>query len=153
VVWSGDVAAFYVGRVLGKHKLAPRISPGKTWEGAVASLIAAVAFGVGWVHVSAPYFMAKWQLWCCGPVGILYAGEIPTHIALTRGSIPLIIALAAVTNVFGQLGDLFESAIKRAANVKDSGNLLPGHGGVLDRVDALLFAAPVFYFSVLLLTF
>jgi phosphatidate cytidylyltransferase len=152
VVWSGDIAAFYVGRLIGKHKLAPRISPGKTWEGALASLIAAVALGVTWVHISTPHFMANWQLWCCGPVGILYGGEIPTHLTLKRGSIPLVVLLAAATNIFSQLGDLFESAIKRAADVKDSGNLLPGHGGILDRVDALLFATPVFYFSLLLLS-
>ena len=113
VVWAGDVAALYVGRSFGRHKLAPRISPQKTWEGTAASLagslIVAAAL-VGTLHY--PGQLAWW------------------------------LGLAVVLNVFAQVGDLVESAIKRGAGVKDSGALLPGHGGILDRIDALLLAAP-----------
>jgi phosphatidate cytidylyltransferase len=114
--WVGDSAAYYVGRQFGKHKLAPLVSPGKSWEGAVASALAAVLFGV------------------------LYLGHFVPQIAWWQVSI-----IAFVANAAGQLGDLAESAMKRGANVKDSGNLLPGHGGMLDRVDSSLFAIPVVY--------
>jgi phosphatidate cytidylyltransferase len=115
IIWTGDSAAYYAGRRWGQRRLAPRISQGKTVEGAVAGTIASLAVGVG-----------------LG--GILL--EIP-YIWLAL--ISLITALA------GQAGDLFESALKRSVGIKDSSNRLPGHGGVLDRVDSLLFAAPVFY--------
>lgn len=151
VVWSGDIAAYYVGRSLGKHKLAPRISPGKTWEGAIASLVGSVILGAVWVHFSTPFFLRHWPKWCCGTVSVLYPSDIATWMLLKRGSFILVVSVAAITNIFSQLGDLFESAIKRAAEVKDSGALLPGHGGILDRVDAMLFATPVFYFFLLIL--
>lgn len=112
--WVGDCAAFYVGRAIGKHKLAPRISPGKTWEGAIASLIGAVAFG---------YF---------------YLGRFQPETTLVN-----VIVLSIVVNAAGQIGDLVESAFKRGAGVKDSGTLLPGHGGFLDRLDSTLFTMPV----------
>lgn len=115
--WVGDVAAYYVGRSIGKHKLARRISPGKSWEGAVASMAGAIAFG----------------LWY-GP----YTG-------LTLPALQFA-GLAAVANVAGQVGDLAESALKRGAGVKDSGTLLPGHGGFLDRLDSSLFTLPVVYY-------
>lgn len=114
--WTGDVAAFYVGRAVGKHKLAPRISPGKTIEGAIGSLASAALFGAGFAY---------W--W---PAGFSMAVWIP---------------LALVTNVAGQFGDLTESALKRGAGMKDSGMLLPGHGGWLDRLDSSLFTLPVVY--------
>ena len=129
-VWSGDIAALYVGKRFGRRKLAPVLSPNKTWEGAVASVLAAVVFGMllivggdalassslgfARLHTSAPWW--EWLL------------------------------LAVVLNVAAQFGDLLESALKRGAKVKDSGTLLPGHGGVLDRIDALLLAAPVLWF-------
>jgi phosphatidate cytidylyltransferase len=116
--WTGDVAAFYVGRAIGRHKLAPRISPGKTMEGAAGSLVAAAAFGVAFAY---------W--W---PAGL---------------SLSLWIGLALVTSVAGQLGDLTESALKRGAGMKDSGTLLPGHGGWLDRLDSSLFTLPVVYYA------
>jgi len=114
--WVGDSAAYYVGRRFGKHKLAPVVSPGKTWEGAVASVLGAVLFGV------------------------LYLGHFVPQVAWWQ-----VVLIAALANGAGQLGDLAESALKRGAGVKDSGNLLPGHGGVLDRVDSALFALPVVY--------
>ncbi|MEE8366790.1 MAG: phosphatidate cytidylyltransferase [Thermoanaerobaculia bacterium] len=114
VVWAGDSAAFVVGSKLGKHKLAPTISPNKSWEGAVASLVGALAAALVWRE----FYSAK------------------TGLAL--------LILVAVTGVVAQLGDLVESMLKRGAGVKDSGTLLPGHGGILDRFDALFFAAPVF---------
>lgn len=114
--WVGDSAAYYVGRHFGKHKLAPVVSPGKSWEGAVASVFAAVLFGV------------------------LYLGRFVPQIAWWQVAV-----IAIVANVAGQFGDLAESAMKRGAGVKDSGHLLPGHGGMLDRVDSSLFALPVVY--------
>lgn len=117
--WVGDIAALYVGRMLGRHKLAPRISPAKSWEGAVASVAASVIY-------AAVYFPRLLP-------------EVPLLEALL---------VAAVGNVAGQVGDLSESLLKRGAGVKDSGNLLPGHGGWLDRVDSTLFALPVVYFLV-----
>jgi phosphatidate cytidylyltransferase len=115
ILWVGDAAALYGGRMLGKHPLAPTISPRKTVEGAFAGIIASVIAGV--------------------TLGVWLAGESPG--ALVAGSI---IAAGA-----GQLGDLAESALKRSAGTKESSPLLPGHGGMLDRLDGLLFAAPVFY--------
>ena len=116
VNWVGDTGAYYVGRKFGKHKLAPLVSPGKSWEGAVASAVTGVAFGMIYLPLTIK------------GTGLLVAG---------------LLALAA--NIAGQVGDLAESAIKRGAGVKDSGTLLPGHGGMLDRVDSTLFALPVLY--------
>ena len=115
VSWSGDIGAYYVGRSFGRHRLAPRISPKKSWEGAVASVASALLLA------------GAYLAWFAG---------VPVARAL---------ALTAVANVAGQLGDLAESAIKRGAGVKDSGALLPGHGGFLDRVDSTLFTLPVVY--------
>lgn len=114
VNWIGDAAAYYAGRAFGRHKLAPSISPGKTWEGTVASAAASVVAAVA---------LAKYL----GP----------------GGSLPWIAALGLVANVAGQIGDLAESALKRGAAVKDSGSMLGSHGGWLDRVDATLFTLPV----------
>lgn len=112
--WAGDTAAMYVGKSWGKHKLAPRVSPGKTVEGAVGSLVASVVCGVLYLRWALPAF--GWE----AMVGLAIAG-----------------------NVAGQMGDLAESALKRGAGVKDSGTLLPGHGGILDRMDSSLFSMPV----------
>lgn len=117
--WIGDTAAYYVGSLAGRHKLAPRVSPGKSWEGAVASLAASVLFGV------------------------LYLGRFLPQTGLASA-----VALTAAASIAGQMGDLCESAIKRGAGLKDSGSFLPGHGGLLDRVDASLFAVPAVYFWV-----
>jgi phosphatidate cytidylyltransferase len=115
--WVGDIAAFYTGRSLGRHKLAPRVSPAKSWEGAVGSMAATIVAGVVYGRVTGLPLPA-WQF----------------------------AALSAVSNVAGQVGDLAESALKRGAGVKDSGTLLPGHGGFLDRLDSSLFTLPVVYF-------
>lgn len=117
VVWAADTGAYFSGRKFGKHKLAPRVSPNKTIEGLAGGVIAGVLVGVG-----ATYWLAD------APVAQLPA------VAL--------VALAAV--LFSVIGDLFESLLKRHAGVKDSGHLIPGHGGILDRVDGVLAALPVF---------
>jgi phosphatidate cytidylyltransferase len=114
--WFGDSAAYYTGRAFGKHKLAPQVSPGKTWEGTAGSLVASIVFG------------------------IVYA-----HYLLPDVSLPFAAAIAAAGNIAGQLGDLVESAMKRGGGLKDSGTLLPGHGGWLDRVDSSLFSVPTVY--------
>ncbi|MFL6259062.1 MAG: phosphatidate cytidylyltransferase [Thermoanaerobaculia bacterium] len=113
IVWLGDTAAYYVGSAVGRHKMAPVISPKKSWEGAAASFVVAVAAA------------AVWDVW-------------------RRGSLePGLLAAAAAAAVAAQIGDLVESMVKRGSGVKDSGHILPGHGGMLDRMDAMLFAAPV----------
>ncbi|MCP5115263.1 MAG: phosphatidate cytidylyltransferase [bacterium] len=118
--WLGDMAAYYTGRAFGRRKLAPRVSPKKTWEGSVGSVIASAIFGA------------------------LY---LPQFVEGT--SVLVALGLTIVANAAGQVGDLAESAIKRGASVKDSGALLPGHGGMLDRVDSTLFTLPVVYLWVL----
>jgi len=138
VVWAGDVFAYFVGKSIGRHLMAPRISPKKTWEGAAASLAASV--GVGWLifHYSLAISSA-----------LLRWGLIERRdglFGLEQPAIGPVILLTIVLNIAAQLGDLVESLIKRGAGVKDSGTILPGHGGMLDRVDALLFAAPVLWF-------
>lgn len=115
ITWVGDTAAYFVGRAIGKHKLAPILSPKKSWEGTIASLLGALL------------------------VGAIFARYI---------NVPIqhLLAMAACGNIAGQAGDLLESAFKRSAGVKDSGSLLPGHGGVLDRIDALILAIPVVWY-------
>jgi phosphatidate cytidylyltransferase len=131
-VWTGDIAALYIGRAFGRHKLAPRLSPGKTWEGSIASIAGSVLIAGLLVYIS----------------DVLTArGNLILHIS---EPIWQTLLLAAILNVAAQLGDLLESAIKRGAGVKDSGTMLPGHGGILDRIDALLLAAPVLWFALLL---
>ena len=134
-VWAGDIAAYYVGRSFGKHKLAPVVSPNKSWEGAIASVIGSVALTALVFHFQAP-------------IGRLFRVEHPMSLYQSRGLPPWghIVLLGVLTNVAAQFGDLFESALKRGAGVKDSGTLLPGHGGVLDRIDALLFAIPMVWY-------
>jgi phosphatidate cytidylyltransferase len=129
VVWAGDIAALYVGRAWGRHKLAPNLSPNKTWEGAIGSLAGSlVAAGGLWS-------LAAW-LETLNSARLSYPDEVWYWLVL-----------AVVVNAAAQVGDLAESALKRSAGVKDSGNLLPGHGGVLDRIDALLLAAPVLWYA------
>jgi phosphatidate cytidylyltransferase len=115
VNWIGDTGAYYFGRTFGRHKLAPIVSPGKSWEGAGASVLTAVIFG------------------------LLF---LPRFVSVELSSA---VIMAVIANIAGQVGDLAESAIKRGAGVKDSGSLLPGHGGMLDRVDSSLFSLPVLY--------
>ena len=113
---AADIGAYFTGRRFGRRKLAPQVSPGKTWEGAIGGAVAILAWGA---------------------VGALY-------FATAAPSLPRWLALVAVLFVASVTGDLFESAFKRARGVKDSGGLLPGHGGVLDRVDSVIATAPVF---------
>jgi phosphatidate cytidylyltransferase len=143
VVWAGDILAFLVGRSVGKHKLAPRISPNKSWEGTVASLVGATALGTvilaqGNAIVG---FLRNTNLLPAQPGSILSVGAYPAAHPLW-----VYLLLSAVVNLAAQLGDLAESMLKRGAGVKDSGSLLPGHGGMLDRIDALLFAAPALWY-------
>ncbi|HLK03606.1 MAG TPA: phosphatidate cytidylyltransferase [Candidatus Acidoferrum sp.] len=115
ITWVGDTAAYFVGRAVGKHKLAPHLSPKKTWEGSIASMAGALL--IGWL--------------------------LSTRINVPA---PVILGLAAVGNVAGQVGDLLESSFKRSAGAKDSGSILPGHGGMLDRIDALILTIPVVWY-------
>src|SRR4030088_738548 len=114
--WIGDACAYYMGKNLGRHKLAPHISPHKTWEGAIASVAGSIIFGV------------------------LYLTRALPAVTVVEAAL-----LSVVVNIAGQTGDLAESALKRGAGLKDSGSLLPGHGGLLDRVDSTLFALPIVY--------
>lgn len=134
VVWSGDIFAYYAGRSFGRHKLAPRISPGKTWEGAAASFVASVVLGTLFFHSAQPI------------TGWMFRMHALSTVATEPRALISILGLSAVLNVVAQAGDLLESFLKRAAGVKDSGTLVPGHGGVLDRIDALLFAAPLLWY-------
>lgn len=135
VVWAGDIFAYFVGKSMGRNLLAPRVSPKKTWEGAIASVAASVGFGALLFYYALPISTAvlQWHL----------MERRDGIFGLQQPSLWPIVAVSVVANVAAQLGDLVESLIKRGANVKDSGTLLPGHGGILDRIDALLFAAPV----------
>ena len=137
VVWAGDIFAYFVGKSIGRHRMSPRVSPKKTWEGAIASVAASVAVGLLMFHYSLPISTA-----------LLHAHLIDLRDGIFNNQQPSlvpIIVLSVVLNIAAQLGDLVESLIKRGANAKDSGAILPGHGGMLDRIDALLFAAPVLW--------
>lgn len=118
IVWCGDTGAYFTGRAIGKRKLAPTMSPNKTWEGAIGGIIASIVGAFALAYVYGDGFLAP----------------------------ALVVASAVFGGIFGQLGDLTESTFKRFAEVKDSGKIFPGHGGFLDRVDGLLFAAPVVWF-------
>ena len=145
MVWTGDIAAFYVGRGIGMHKLAPRLSPGKTWEGAIASTVGSIVIGLMLFHWAVPIERGLSQLHLLdAPANVFRdSSEQGTVFFSFSGPTWLIMSFALCVNIAAQLGDLVESAIKRGAGLKDSGSLLPGHGGVLDRIDALLFAVPV----------
>jgi phosphatidate cytidylyltransferase len=133
-VWGGDIAAYYVGKNIGRRKLAPVVSPNKSWEGAIASVVASVGIALLVFHFR-------------DSINALFTHEpdAPT-LQPDRLGWAEIVLLGLITNVAAQFGDLFESALKRGAGVKDSGALLPGHGGLLDRIDALLFAIPVVWY-------
>jgi phosphatidate cytidylyltransferase len=115
IIWVGDSVAYFVGRSIGRHPLAPHLSPKKTWEGTVASFIGSLV------------------------VALIFARFLTVPLAH-------LLAMAALGNIAGQIGDLLESAYKRSAGIKDSGSILPGHGGVLDRIDALILAIPVVWY-------
>ena len=122
LTWASDTGAYFVGRAIGRRKLIPAVSPGKTVEGAIGGLVASVL--ATWLYVA---FVLR-------PVG---------HLSLTPSGM---VIFGVLLSAAAQLGDLAESLFKREAGVKDSSRLIPGHGGVLDRVDSLLFALPVAYF-------
>jgi phosphatidate cytidylyltransferase len=117
ITWAGDTSAYFVGRAIGRHPFAPHLSPKKTWEGAVASFLGSILVAL----------LAK------------QIGKVNMTAAHMMG-------MAATCNIGGQMGDLLESAYKRSAGVKDSGAMLPGHGGILDRIDALILAIPVVWY-------
>lgn len=119
LTWVADTTAYFVGRSLGKHPLAPHLSPKKTWEGSIASML--------------------------GSLLVAYAFRYWINFPL-----PHLLAMAGLGNIAGQMGDLLESAYKRSAGVKDSGGLLPGHGGVLDRIDAIILCIPVIWYYLIL---
>lgn len=116
IVWVADSAAYFFGRTLGRHKLAPNISPGKTWEGAIGGVSAVILFGFA------------------------FSSRLPDALASNYG---LLVGVLLVLATISIVGDLFESLLKRKAGLKDSGNLLPGHGGVLDRIDSLTSTLPL----------
>ena len=116
VVWLADIGAYFAGRSFGKHKLAPAISPGKTWEGAIGGAVAVLAYG------------------------LLLSSKLPPTLA---GNLPLLLMVLVLLTAISILGDLFESLLKRQAGLKDSSNVLPGHGGVLDRIDSLTSTLPL----------
>jgi phosphatidate cytidylyltransferase len=120
IIFMGDIFAFYGGKFLGEHKLSPKISPGKTQEGAILGVIGNILGGL----VFAFFFLPESSFW-------------------------VIIFFAGIAGILGQLGDLWESVLKRQAKVKDSGKCLPGHGGVLDRLDSFFFSAPFLYYVII----
>lgn len=121
VIFAGDTGAFYTGRTLGKHKFAPTVSPGKTWEGTFGGLVASLVAGL---------VLGRWSI--------------------PQVAVPHLFLISLFLGLLGVLGDLFESMLKRLAQVKDASGLLPGHGGLLDRLDSLVFAGPlVLYFRLL----
>jgi phosphatidate cytidylyltransferase len=137
VVWAGDIFAYFVGRSLGRHLMAPRISPKKTWEGAAASVAASLL--VGTLLFTYALQISSFLL----RVGLIQRRD--GLFGLEKPEWWPIAMLTLAINIAAQLGDLVESLIKRGAGAKDSGTILPGHGGMLDRIDALLFAAPVLW--------
>ncbi|AXX64376.1 phosphatidate cytidylyltransferase [Bombilactobacillus bombi] len=123
IVWVTDSGAYLVGRKLGKHKLYPAISPNKTWEGSIGGVLAAIIFALIYM------------------IGFNQFRNITTM----SQSVPMLIILTIILSVAGQIGDLVESAYKRFYGVKDSGKILPGHGGILDRFDSMLFVLPLIH--------
>ncbi|NYT23426.1 phosphatidate cytidylyltransferase [Alcaligenaceae bacterium] len=121
LIWFADIAAYFTGRAFGRRKLAPAVSPGKTWEGAAGGILAAAVWTTATAAVPGSFGAILAQQW----------------------SLPVVFALACLLAAISIVGDLFESLLKRRAGVKDSSRLLPGHGGVYDRIDALLPVAPV----------
>ncbi|WP_102346912.1 phosphatidate cytidylyltransferase [Bacillus sp. Marseille-P3661] len=117
VIWATDTGAYFIGKALGKNKLWPEISPNKTIEGSIGGIISAIV------------------------VGIVFQLIVPIH-----SSIAIVVVFTIIISIFGQMGDLVESALKRHYSVKDSGHILPGHGGILDRFDSLIFVLPILHF-------
>ena len=127
IIWAADVGAYFVGRQFGTRKLAPDVSPGKSWAGLVGGMVVALAVGMMGASL----------------------GEPKDHL-FSSIAWAVLIGIVAMTVLFSVLGDLFESLIKREQGVKDSSSLLPGHGGVMDRIDSLTAAGPIFALSIYL---
>jgi len=121
-VWAGDIFAFSGGTLFGRHKLYPKISPKKSYEGLIGGILGSIGFAMAFTFLFLPH--------------------------LDRG---VCVLLAIGIGIFGQIGDFSESMLKRSAQVKDSGGLIPGHGGMLDRIDSFLFSSPFLYYSLLYL--
>ncbi|SMB94014.1 phosphatidate cytidylyltransferase [Desulfonispora thiosulfatigenes DSM 11270] len=121
IIWATDTGAYFTGRFLGKNKLAPQISPKKTIEGAIGGLISSVI---------------------CAIIFVSFYKIIP---------VPFVILIAIIISTMGQIGDLIESSFKRFVGIKDSGNIIPGHGGILDRFDSTITTAPILYYILILL--
>lgn len=128
LVWVADIGAYFGGRTFGRRKLAPSISPGKSWEGVVAGMLSTLLLAAGWILVDRHWHVDSPSLYSRLLMGLGPAGLVAAVLALTGMSV---------------VGDLFESLVKRQAGAKDSSQLLPGHGGVLDRIDALLPVLPL----------
>jgi phosphatidate cytidylyltransferase len=134
LAWAADISAYFGGRAWGRHKLAPTISPGKSWEGVWSGMVGTLALAAGWIAAD-----AAWQASSPSLYTLLYR---------QWGALAIVLGVPALT-AMTVVGDLFKSVIKRVAGVKDSSNLLPGHGGVLDRIDALLPLFPLAWAFVL----
>jgi phosphatidate cytidylyltransferase len=125
LIWSADIGAYFAGKLFGKTKLCPSVSPGKTLEGMFGGIVLAQVFAISYVYVSTQ--------------------------APLLGDFLIFSLIALVVSIVSVLGDLFESVLKRIAEVKDSGNILPGHGGMLDRIDSLTSSAPIFFLLIVVL--
>ena len=125
VVWATDTGAYLTGRTLGKHAMAPSISPNKTWEGAAGGFLSAIVTAIA--------------------LGLIFEAVSPLDLAVPRWQQ---IIIGATVGGLAQWGDLFESKLKRISNVKDTGSIIPGHGGVLDRLDSILISVPAVYYLV-----
>ena len=128
LVWAADIAAYFGGRAFGKRKLAPAISPGKSWEGVWSGMLGALLLAAAWLWFDASYAVDSQSLY--------------TRLLVRFGAVVGVLVLLFLASM-SVVGDLFESLVKRSAGAKDSSGLLPGHGGVLDRVDALLPVFPI----------
>lgn len=135
LVWAADIGAYFGGRTFGKRKLAPTISPGKSWEGVWTGMLVVMLLALGWI-------------WVDRNMGVVDSPSLYSRLLMGLGPVGMVVSLACLTGM-SVVGDLFESLIKRQAGAKDSSQLLPGHGGVLDRIDALL---PVLPLSLALMT-
>ncbi len=141
VVWAGDITALYIGRAWGRHKLIPKLSPNKTWEGTIGSILGSLAVAGLLILFS--------NLLVTNLVIDSFFEKLSVHLFFS-GEPWRWLVIAFIVNIAAQLGDLLESALKRSAGVKDSGSLLPGHGGMLDRLDALLIAAPILWYAMVM---
>lgn len=127
MIWMSDTGAFLVGSAIGRHKLFPRISPNKSWEGFIGGLLFSVLSAIVLKYVFPDYYWSMSMVALCG--------------------------MGLIVSIFATWGDLIESMIKRTVGVKDSGNLIPGHGGILDRIDSLLLVSPATLFYLIIITF